>query len=126
MSLALIQRFGQTHTVYRVKKATTFIKGVRQPDQYDQFSIVASIQPYIPRETVEQPIGQQIDRQGVKIFTATELRAVSEKLGKRGDIVVYGGEKYEVRKVDVWTGNQMTLQHYECLAMRVQEDLELD
>lgn len=126
MSLSLITRFGQSHLVYRVRTASTFIKGVRQTDKYDQLTIVASIQPYVPRETVEEPIGQQRDRHGVRIYTSTELKAVDEKAGKRGDIVVYMGEKYEVRKVDLWQLNKMTLQHYECLAMRVQEELTLE
>lgn len=126
MNLGLITAFGQRHKVWRVRGHSVFEYGKKLPDKFFSFVIMASIQPLEADQTVEEEVGAQRDKHGVKIYTTTELKVADEKKGTRGDIVEYMGEKFEVRKVDRYQLNRVSLMHYRCEAMKLNEDLQIN
>lgn len=121
--MSLITRFGQTITVYRDITPEKTIKGKKAPNEFEMFNIFASVQPFQPREIVEEEIGSERVKDAIKIYSDKPLRVVDEANRLSADIVKYEGEMYEVRRVDKWTRNFMTLNHFKAVAFKVNKEL---
>lgn len=124
MSAALIKRFGQTVQIKRDKNPEVTVKGKRAPDVYDTFEVKASVQPLKPDEVIEESVGSERNTQGIKVYISQELKTVDTKARLKPDIIVYQGEEYEVRQVDKWVSNQMSLQHYRVFAFLKNKELK--
>lgn len=118
----LIKRFGEPLTVFRDKNAEKTIKGVRVPDKYEQFVIIASVQPLRPDEIVEEARGSERAAFGIKVYSTEELRSVNVGGGLKADIVEYHGQNFEIKGVDKWIGNKRNLGHYVSTAMRINKE----
>lgn len=121
--MSLVTRFGQKVKVYRDINPEKTIKGKKAPDQFEVFEIIASVQPFQPRELVEEEIGSERMSDAIKIYSDKCLKTVDEKLRKNADMVEYNSELYEVRKVDIWQKNKRTLVHYKAVAFKVNKEL---
>lgn len=115
----LIKRFGQKVTLLRDDNPERTVKGKRVADSYKKSYITASVQPATPDELLEEKVGAERDKHGIRLYTQTELRTVNTVTRRKADIVLYEGDYFEVLKVDKWTGNNRSLPHYKALAMKM-------
>jgi len=114
---SLIKKFGQTITVKRDTNPESTVKGRRVDDIYKTFTMIASVQPMEPDDIVEDEVGSERNKMGIKIYSSQELVTINNPKRTKADIVVYQGEEYEVRKVDKYILNRRSLAHYRSLAM---------
>lgn len=115
----LIKKYGQKVTVKRDKNAEAFLYGKRIEDEFNIFTITASVQPLRPDEVVDESQGSERNRHAVRLYTSVELKTVDEKNGFKADIIVYRGDEFEITQVDDWTENKRTLQHYKAIGQLI-------
>lgn len=121
--MSLITRFGQSLKVYRDITPEKTVKGKKAPSEFEMFTVFASVQPFQPREIVEEEIGSERVKDAIKIYSDKPLRGVDEVNRLSADLVEYEGDMYEVRRVDKWTKNFMTLNHFKAVAFKVNKEL---
>lgn len=121
--MSLITRFGQKITVHRDINPEKTSFGKKTVDKFETFEVMASVQPFQPREIVEEDIGSERMSDAIKIYSDKPLRAIDEKNRLNADLVDYDGEVYEVRKVDKWQKNMMNLNHFKAIAFKVNKEL---
>jgi len=121
--MSLITRFGQKIKVYRDINPEKTLKGKKAPDQVETLEIMASVQPFQPREIVEEEIGSERASDAIKIYSDIQLKIIDENKRMNADLVEYDGEMYEVRKVDKWQKNMMNLNHFKAIAFKVNKVL---
>lgn len=117
MSLALIQRFGNPHNVLRDTNKEVRIKGKRSPDVWETISIILSVQPLKPDETIEA--SNERNTQGIKIYSFDELKSVDVNGQFKADRVEYLGDIFEVIRVDKYLDNKRKLVHYRSQALKI-------
>jgi hypothetical protein len=102
-----------TYTVTRRAAETDDTHGRRVAGATSTLSIVASIQPMSGRDLQGLPEGQRSD-ENVTIYTTTFLTTRSPT--NAPDLVTFGGEPYEVFRVETWVAFGRT--HYRAYAAR--------
>lgn len=121
--MSLISRFSQKLKVYRDINPEKTIKGKKAPDKVELLEIMASVQPFQPKEIVEAEIGSERASDAIKIYSDVKLKILDEEKRMNADLVEYDGDMYEVRKVDKWQKNMMNLSHYKAVAYKVNKVL---
>lgn len=119
--MGLIDRFGTTYTVRR-RDPGQYIDGIWTPaGTYEEFDIIASIQPVRGRELEMLPEGRRT-REAIRIYTKSGIRPAIEQQDVKGDLVNYKGRQYEVHKVEEWEFSWDGLAHFKALAFLVEDD----
>jgi len=105
-----------TVTITR-RAAGSYVDGRWAGGASSSLSIVASVQPDRPRpdELLHLPEGDRA-REGLRLYTATEVRTANETNNTPADMVTWAGEQWEVVKVEKWPAS---IAHYKALCLRV-------
>jgi hypothetical protein len=82
------------------------------------FSMTASVQRLTPQETAAMPEGQR-SSEWIKVYTGTQLLRADESERTKGDVVLFHGREYEVKKIEDWTDTE--LPHYKALAVLLEK-----
>lgn len=117
--MQMMAKFGRVaeYTVMRDKNGEVRVKGKRQPDVYEEFKISASIQPMGADEVLDESVGSERNRHGIRIYSDVPLKVADPKTGFKSDIIIFRGEKFEIQKVEDWTHSNLSLKHYKSMAM---------
>lgn len=121
--MGALSRLGSTYTFRRFAPGRyvngEWVNGVEVIPQDDQgnevaFSMVASIQRLTAQEMLALPEGERSSER-ITIYTETKLEKGDEATKTKGDIVLYNGREYEVRKVENWMETPQP--HYTAVAV---------
>lgn len=114
--------FTKTYTVKRDQNVEQTVKGKRVDDVWTEFSIRASVQPLRPDEVLDEGVGGERNRHGVRVYSDTLLRTGDQRTGLKADRIIINGEEFEVQQVDDWTQHNLSQKHYKSMAMRINSD----
>lgn len=108
--------FRQSVTFKR-PSSVTYVNGVAQAVTFAVSIIQASIQPLTPDEMKLLPEGRR-NTAAYNIITSTSLRPAKEAAGRQADIIVIGGEDYEVISCEYWINN--VINHCKAVIVRIE------
>lgn len=105
-----------TSCTLRRRAAGVFTSGRWIDGAETESTIVASVQPLTSDELLQLPEGDR-SKGARRVYTESELQAGDESAGLVADRIVWGGEEWEVHKVD---GHGLGLAHYAATVVRVE------
>lgn len=112
MTYAYIPRLFNMNTVtVKRKSGGDYTSGYFGGQTTTTLTISASVQPTPGKELLLMPEGDRL-RDWKNVYTKTPLLA-------EDILIIDDGTQYEVQKDSEWTGNIITLQHYETKAVRL-------
>lgn len=104
--------------VERASSAVTFVNGNAVVPAGGTITIVAVVQVASPRDLLRLPENDRT-REIVIIFTKEALEVSSPTTGLMGDVVQYGGRRYEVIRREDWL---VQSGHFRCWAAKIEGD----
>ncbi len=108
--------FARKVKVKRIQKGAYDSQGIYVAGKTQTFDIQASVQPLGGKEMQYLSEGTRF-KEGLKLYTDTKLRVVSEDKSAPADRVVIDGIEYEVSSVQDWS-QHLTLKHYKVIVLR--------
>lgn len=114
----VIDSLGTGDIVIERERAATFSQGNATAGADDVTKVRAVAHHATPRELQRLPENDR-NRETIVVFTDEELRVSSVARGMRGDVVRYGGARYEVIRRENW---EAQAGHFRCFGSRLEED----
>jgi hypothetical protein len=108
-------RFRRPLTVSR-KSLGAYVNGIWVQNEDYSFTILASVQPATPEDLQSLPENRRT-LTAYRIYTDTQLLSALEGV-RNPDTMTINDEEYEIAQVGVWQNG--VINHYKCLAVRVQ------
>ena len=85
-----------------------------------EIQIVASVQPKVENEQVQDLAAGQRKRARIVVFTETKINIIDEAAGIKGDVLQYKGRRYEAQLSKEFT--EWKLNHYEVEFQLIEAD----
>lgn len=114
--------FTETYTIKRDVNVEATVKGKRVDDVWTEFTISGSVQPLRPDEVLDEGVGGERNRHGVRVYSDTLLRTADQRTGLKADRIIIDGEEFEVQTVENWTRHSLQQKHYKSTCMRINSD----
>lgn len=89
----------QETLIVRRQTPGSYVNGNFVEGDSTETSFVGVTQPLTPRDLALLPEGQ-MENEGIKIYTETQLFTGNEKTKQKADIIVWRGNTYEVLRVE--------------------------
>jgi hypothetical protein len=114
----VIDSLGTGDIVIERERAAAFSGGNATAGADDILKVRAVAHHATSRDLMRLPENDRV-KETIVIFTDTELRVSSVARGMRGDVVRYGGSRYEVIRREDW---EVQAGHFRCYASRLEDE----